>query len=230
MAAIEAGNQPSMKENTNPDQIPSNNHNDIEGQIGQKPKVEIDYLQRAQWLRAAVLGASDGLVSTASLMIGVGAVSSDVKSMIISGFAGMVAGACSMAIGEFVSVYSQRDIEVSQMKRENENRIKNGDLSDEDERNKEKLPNPLQAAGVSALSFMIGAAVPLLSASFIQVYGVRLGVVIALSSLALVIFGWVGAVLGKAPVKRSCLRVLIGGWLAMAITYGLSMLIGLTGL
>ncbi|XP_042481869.1 vacuolar iron transporter homolog 4-like [Macadamia integrifolia] len=227
----EAGNQTSVKENTNP-VIPINKHNDLEGQIGQEPKEdEIDYFQRAQWLRAAVLGASDGLVSTASLMMGVGAVRQDVKSMIISGFAGMVAGACSMAIGEFVSVYSQRDIEVSQMKRESEIRIKNeGELCNEDDSRKEKLPNPFQAAAVSALAFTIGAAVPLLSASFIQVYGVRLAVVIALSSLALVVFGWVGAFLGKAPVKRSCFRVLVGGWFAMAITYGLSRLIGIAGL
>ncbi|CAL9057831.1 unnamed protein product, partial [Musa banksii] len=77
-----------------------------------------DYSQRAQWLRAAVLGANDGLVSTASLMMGVGAVKGDAKAMIVSGFAGLVAGACSMAIGEFVSVYSQLDIEVAQRKRE----------------------------------------------------------------------------------------------------------------
>ncbi|CAI9294344.1 unnamed protein product [Lactuca saligna] len=65
---------------------------------------DIDYSQRGQWLRAAVLGANDGLVSVASLMIGVGAVKKDVKAMILSGFAGLVAGACSMAIGEFVSL------------------------------------------------------------------------------------------------------------------------------
>ncbi|VVA93456.1 unnamed protein product [Arabis nemorensis] len=64
--------------------------------------------KRAQWLLAAVLGANDGLVSTASLMMGVGAVKQDVKVMVLSG---LVAGACSMAIGEFVSVYSQYDIE-----------------------------------------------------------------------------------------------------------------------
>ena len=79
-----------------------------------------DYSKRSQWLRAAVLGANDGLVSTASIMMGVGAVKHDIKAMILSGFAGLVAGACSMAIGEFVSVYSQLDIEVAQRKREKE--------------------------------------------------------------------------------------------------------------
>ncbi|KAJ4966972.1 hypothetical protein NE237_018821 [Protea cynaroides] len=201
----EAGNQSSQKDSTNPE-IPTNNHNHVALRIDQEPKEEIDYLQRAQWLRAAVLGASDGLVSVTSLMLGVGAVKQDAKTMILSGFAGMVAGACSMAIGEFVSVYSQLDTEVSQMKRESES-------SGEEETKKENLPNPLQAAAASALAFTIGALVPLLAGSFIQVFGVRVGVVIALSSVALVVFGWLGAVLGKSPVVRSCLRVLVGGWL-----------------
>ncbi|XP_043714491.1 vacuolar iron transporter homolog 4-like [Telopea speciosissima] len=206
---LEATNQP----------VPNN---DVEKQID-----GINYIQRAQWLRAAVLGASDGLVSTTSLMMGVGAVKQDVKSMILTGFAGMVAGACSMAIGEFVSVYSQYDIELSQLKRQNETSDGKGSV---DESEKEDLPNPFMAAGASALSFVVGAVVPLLSASFIQNYKVRLGIVIAMSSLALVVFGVLGAVVGRAPLKRSCLRVLIGGWLAMAITYGLTKLIGLAGI
>ncbi|XP_008799163.2 vacuolar iron transporter homolog 2-like [Phoenix dactylifera] len=68
--------------------------------------------QRAQWLRAAILGASDGLLSTASLMLGVGSAKEDRWSMIISGVAGAVAGAFSMAVGEFVSVSMQRDMEM----------------------------------------------------------------------------------------------------------------------
>ncbi|XP_043713760.1 vacuolar iron transporter homolog 3-like [Telopea speciosissima] len=161
-------------------------------------------------------------------MMGVGAVKQDVKSMIITGFAGMVAGACSMAIGEFVSVYSQYDIEVSQLKREHKASADGKESLDEEE--KEDLPSPLRAAGASALAFVVGAAVPLLSASFIHNYKARLGVVIAMSTLALIVFGVLGGVLGKAPVKKSCLRVLIGGWLAMAITYGLTKLIGLAGI
>ncbi|KAM0063936.1 putative Ccc1 family protein [Helianthus debilis subsp. tardiflorus] len=95
-----------------------------ENQSGSKqhqmsPGEDFDFSQRGQWLRAAVLGANDGLVSVASLMTGIGAVKEDAKAMILSGFAGLVAGACSMAIGEFVSVYTQLDIEVAQMKREN---------------------------------------------------------------------------------------------------------------
>ncbi|KAI3525591.1 hypothetical protein L1887_04484 [Cichorium endivia] len=181
---------------------------------------DFDYSQRGQWLRAAVLGATDGLVSVASLMMGVGAVKEDVRAMILTGFAGLVAGACSMAIGEFVSVSSQRDVEVAQMKRDM--RIAGND----DESEKEALPNPIQAAAASALAFMLGAIMPLLAAAFIVDHKVRLGVVVATVSLALVAFGWIGAVLGRTPVAKSCFRILVGGWLAMAITFGLTKWIG----
>jgi VIT1/CCC1 family predicted Fe2+/Mn2+ transporter len=191
---------------------------------------EFDYSKRSQWLRAAVLGANDGLVSTASLMMGVGAVKEDIKVMILTGFAGLVAGACSMAIGEYVSVYSQLDIEVAQMKRGRQRGIEGGEIEEEEEGEKESLPNPLQAAAASALAFSVGAMVPLLAASFIREYKVRVGVVVGAVSLALIVFGWLGAVLGKAPAFRSVVRVLVGGLLAMAITYGLTKLIGSSGL
>nr|GEW47335.1 vacuolar iron transporter homolog 4-like [Tanacetum cinerariifolium] len=178
---------------------------------------DFDYSQRGQWLRAAVLGATDGLVSVASLMMGIGAVKQDVRAMILTGFAGLVAGACSMAIGEFVSVYSQRDVEVAQMKRDN--KIE-----------KEALPNPIQATAASAITFMLGAILPLLAAAFIVDHKVRLGVVVATVSLALVVFGWIGAFLGGTPVVKSCFRILTGGWLAMAITFALTKWIGSSAL
>ncbi|KAL5714962.1 hypothetical protein ACHQM5_016856 [Ranunculus cassubicifolius] len=188
----------------------------------EKVNDDFDYTQRSQWLRAAVLGANDGLVSIAALMIGVGSVRQDIKAMILTGFAGLVAGACSMAIGEFVSVYSQLDIELAQMKRvceESDEVIK-----------AEKLPSPAQAALASAFAFSVGAMVPLLAAVFIGDYKVRLGVVTGATTAALLVFGVVGAVLGNAPVRRSCFRVLLGGWAAMGITFGLTKLVVLTGL
>ncbi|CAI9786219.1 unnamed protein product [Fraxinus pennsylvanica] len=202
-------------------------NDDIEGQKMQEVDV-YDYSKRAQWLRAAVLGANDGLLSTSALMIGIGAVRKDVKTMILTGIAGLVAGACSMAIGEFVSVYSQYDIEVAQFKREN--RAKNVEKIIMDEAKKEKLPNPFQAAATSAFAFAIGALVPLLVAAFISDYQVRLGVVVVAVSVALLGFGGVGAFLGKVPLAKSSLRMLIGGWLAMGITFGLTKLVGSTGL
>jgi len=73
---------------------------------------------RAAWLRAAVLGANDGLISTASLMIGVAAASSTRSTILVAGIAGLTAGALSMAAGEYVSVSSQRDTEHADLARE----------------------------------------------------------------------------------------------------------------
>ncbi|KAM0008991.1 putative Ccc1 family protein [Helianthus debilis subsp. tardiflorus] len=185
-----------------------------------EPKDLFDYSKRSQWLRAAVLGANDGLVSTASLMMGVGAVKKDMKAMILTGFAGLVAGACSMAIGEFVSVYSQLDIEVAQMKRDiNRRDIVKAEV--------ENLPNPWQAAAASALAFSLGAIVPLLAVSFIKPYKMRILAVVIAVTIALAVFGWLGAALGRAPAVKSTIRVVVGGWMAMGITYGLTSLIGI---
>ncbi|KAL8171931.1 hypothetical protein V2J09_023735 [Rumex salicifolius] len=186
-----------------------------------------DYAKRAQWLRAAVLGANDGLVSTGSLMMGVGAVKSDVRAMILTGFAGLVAGACSMAIGEFVSVYSQLDIERAQMDRERRHQMGSAGVEIVAEPEEEEgLPNPFQAAAASAFSFSLGAMVPLLAAGFVSGYRVRLVAVVAAVTVALVGFGLLGAKLGKAPAARSCLRALFGGWIAMGVTFGLTKLVG----
>ncbi|KAJ4803765.1 Vacuolar iron transporter [Rhynchospora pubera] len=194
----------------------------IQTQESQNPE-EIDYSGRAQWLRAAVLGANDGLVSVASLMIGVGAVNRSSRAMIVSGLAGLVAGACSMAIGEFVSVYTQYDIELAQMKREKED--KEAGLTKEE---KENLPSPIQAAGASALAFASGALLPLLAGAFIHSWEIRLAVVCVVTTLALAGFGAAGAILGGANAKKSAVRVLLGGWVAMAISYGVLRLFALT--
>jgi vacuolar iron transporter family protein len=82
----------------------TSNENHHTGQIG--------------WLRAAVLGANDGIVSTASLLIGVAAASADHQNLILTGVAGLVAGAMSMAAGEYVSVHSQADTEKADLNRE----------------------------------------------------------------------------------------------------------------
>ncbi|KAK7400269.1 hypothetical protein VNO78_11473 [Psophocarpus tetragonolobus] len=185
----------------------------------------IDYLQRAQWLRAAVLGANDGLVSVSSLMIGVGAVKKDSKAMLVAGFAGLVAGACGMAIGEFVAVNTQYEVEIGQIKRDMDMSV-GGENDLEMEKEKRTLPNPLQATLASAVSFSIGALVPLLSASFIENYRIRLIVVVAMTSFALGVFGMVVAQLGKTHQIKSCVRFLLGGWIAMAITFGLTKLLG----
>jgi VIT1/CCC1 family predicted Fe2+/Mn2+ transporter len=79
---------------------------------------ETHYGTRSGWLRAAVLGANDGILSTASLVIGVAAASSSREPIILAGVAGLVAGALSMAAGEYVSVSSQEDLEKADLARE----------------------------------------------------------------------------------------------------------------
>jgi len=82
------------------------------------PHAERHYTQRIGWLRAAVLGANDGIVSTAALVVGVAAAQSGRTSILVAGLAGMVAGAMSMAAGEYVSVSSQSDSEKADLARE----------------------------------------------------------------------------------------------------------------
>jgi vacuolar iron transporter family protein len=80
--------------------------------------IERHRISRIGWLRAAVLGANDGIVSTASLIVGVAAANATTSSILLTGVAGLVAGAMSMAAGEYVSVYSQADTENAELARE----------------------------------------------------------------------------------------------------------------
>jgi VIT1/CCC1 family predicted Fe2+/Mn2+ transporter len=84
-------------------------------------------MERIGWLRAAVLGANDGIVSTASLVVGVAAAESSRSNIIIAGVAGLVAGAMSMAAGEYVSVSSQADTENADLARERKELAEFGD-------------------------------------------------------------------------------------------------------
>ena len=72
---------------------------------------ETHFSQRSNWLRAAVLGANDGLISTASLLMGMAAAKPDFQTLMLTGISALVAGAISMAAGEYVSVSSQSDTE-----------------------------------------------------------------------------------------------------------------------
>lgn len=80
--------------------------------------VEHHFMHRGSWLRAAVLGANDGIVSTASLVLGVAAADADPRGILTAGLAGLVGGALSMAAGEYVSVSSQKDVEDADLDRE----------------------------------------------------------------------------------------------------------------
>lgn len=205
-------------------------------------------LRRAQWLRAAILGANDGLLSTTSLMLGVGAAKEDRQLMIISGIAGAVAGACSMAVGEYVSVSTQRDIEQTTLEL-NKSNAEEAEVSTRndakiqesmgvvfsparspfmkvvaiarDDDVQEMLPNPYKASGASAAAFLCGSLFPIVSALVFSQHRIRIVAIVVVTSVALLGFGGAGARLGGSPVRISAMRVLVGGWLSMALTYGL---------
>jgi VIT1/CCC1 family predicted Fe2+/Mn2+ transporter len=93
-----------------------------------KKNVELHRTHRVGWLRAAVLGANDGIVSTASLIVGVAAAEASRNSVLVAGAAGLVAGAMSMAAGEYVSVSSQSDTESADLDREREELATDGEF------------------------------------------------------------------------------------------------------
>lgn len=100
------------------------------------------YVNRANWLRAAVLGANDGILSTTSLVIGIAAANPERSAIVLAALAGLVSGACSMGAGEFVSVSSQRDVEKADLIREN------GELHDDAEGELEELTGIYQKQGL----------------------------------------------------------------------------------
>ena len=216
---------------------------------------------RAAWLRAAVLGANDGLISTASLMVGVAGANSSRSAILVAGIAGLTAGALSMASGEYVSVSSQRDTERADLDRERselavEPEAELAELASIYERRglspalarqvavelsqHDRLPihareelgfdiatlaKPVQASAVSALSFTVGALLPVLIVAIAPASS-RLPLTVAATLIGLVILGLVGARLGGAPPLRAAIRVLIGGTLALAIALGIGRLTG----
>ena len=107
-----------------------------------RPHSEIHVVDRINWLRAAVLGANDGIISTGSLIVGVAAATALKEDMVIAGIAGLVAGAMSMAAGEYVSVSSQSDSEAAEMDRER------GELRDFPEAELRELAEIYEARGL----------------------------------------------------------------------------------
>eukprot|EP00878_Enallax_costatus_P003298 GHUV01003503.1.p1 GENE.GHUV01003503.1~~GHUV01003503.1.p1 ORF type:complete len:252 (+),score=46.60 GHUV01003503.1:331-1086(+) len=241
----------------------TNGHNepDLEQPLNDADE-HVHYSHRAPWLRAFVLGANDGLVSVASLMLGVGGATADLKTMQLSGVAGLVAGALSMACGEYISVSSQKDSEVADIEKERKQQEKGPEARhaelmelkdiyverglteelalevakeltakdvlraharDELGIDVDELANPVQACVTSATAFSMGAAVPILAGAFIAEALPRIISVAAAATVALITFGALGAGLGGAALWKGALRVLVGGWLAMGITYAIGM-------
>lgn len=221
---------------------------------------------KLNWLRAGVLGANDGIVSIAALVVGVAAATSDVPVIFLTGIAALVAGAVSMGLGEYVSVSSQRDSELSWINKERRELeefpeeelaelaqlyVDEGlspqlaqqvaeELTKKDalkahlklELNidHEDLTNPIHAAISSMLSFLAGAIFPLAAILITIAAGVNTTIAIvitfAVTLVALGLTGGIGAYIGGGPVPRAVMRVMIGGAAALAITYGIGLLIG----
>ena len=218
---------------------------------------------RVGWLRAAVLGANDGIVSTASLVIGVAAAGASRSAVLLAGIAGLVAGAMSMAAGEYVSVSSQADTERSDIARERK------ELETDVEAEQRELAaiyegrgldpalasqvsdqlmahdalgahardelgisdfaqaRPVQAAIASALSFSVGAVMPMLTVLLVpQTMVIWLVAILSLAFLA--ILGGIAARVGGARISTGVIRVTFWGALAMALTAAVGSLFGVT--
>ncbi|WP_425954565.1 VIT1/CCC1 transporter family protein [Xylanimonas sp. McL0601] len=176
----------------------------------------VSLAQRLNWLRAGVLGANDGIVSVAAVVVGVAAASASQAALLTAGLAALVGGAISMALGEYVSVSSQRDSERAHIAR--------GELvlAEED------VVSPWHAASASAAAFTVGGVLPLLSVLLVpQPWKVFLTFVVVLAALA--VAGWTAARIGGSPWLRSTARVVVGGALALGVTFGLGSLLGVTG-
>ena len=158
-------------------------------------------------LRAAVLGANDGIVSTAAVVVGVAGATSSTSAIATAGLAAVVGGAVSMALGEYVSVSSQRDSERTLGVAE------------------QHQVNPWSAAIASFLSFLLGAVLPF-AAALLTPEQWRIPSVFALTLVSLAITGALSAKLGDAPVQRAVARIIIGGTLALLATFAVGTLFG----
>ena len=196
-------------------------------------------VSRIGWLRAAVLGANDGIVSTASLIMGVASASAGTSQVLVAGVAGLVAGAMSMAAGEYVSVSSQADTEAADLARERlelqtqpeaeleelthiyvqrglsydlarqvavqltANNVLDAHARDELGIVEHMAARPIEAALTSAVTFAVGAALPLLmvvlSPSETLIYSVAIASLIFLAFL-----GAIGARAGRSSAGRRC--------------------------
>jgi VIT1/CCC1 family predicted Fe2+/Mn2+ transporter len=222
---------------------------------------EIHRVGRTGWLRAGVLGANDGLLSTASLIVGVAASGSSRSAILISGIAGLVAGAMSMAAGEYVSVSSQADTENADLARERRELasdepaeraelaaiyVGRGLTPDLAERVAQQLmahdalaahardelgltdagaARPVQAALVSALTFSVGALLPVVvAAAAPREHAAVLVMGTALVLLALL--GVAAALVGGAVVWRGALRMTFWGLLAMGVSAAIGRVVG----
>ncbi len=219
---------------------------------------------KLNWLRAAVLGANDGIVSVAALVVGVAGATDSSGFILTAGIAGLLAGALSMAVGEYVSVSTQRDSERALLAKER------WELENEPEKELEELTrlyeakglgrktaeivareltehdafgahvdvelhidpndltNPWNAAVASGASFTVGALIPLL-AVVLPPADLRIPLTFLSVLIALIVTGSLSAYAGGANKTQATIRVVLGGAFAMAVTFGIGKLFGVSG-
>lgn len=218
---------------------------------------------RLNSLRAAVLGANDGIVSTAGIVIGVAGATLDPFPILTAGIAGLTAGALSMAVGEYVSVSAQRDTERALLDIERRELAEMpeeelAELADLYVRkgldpelahqvaeqlhahdalgahaetelgiNPDELTNPWVAALSSAISFTVGSILPLI-AIVLAPQDIKIPVTVAAVVAALVLTGYLSARAGGTRISRAVARNVVGGLLAMGVTYWIGRLVGHT--
>jgi len=220
---------------------------------------------KLNWLRASVLGANDGIVSIAGLVLGVAGATNSPTAILAAGVAGIVAGAISMAAGEYVSVSSSRDTEKALLEKERyslenfpEKELKElaliyrqkgltektselvaKELSQKDvfaahahaELNIDpnNLTNPWHAAFASAGAFLLGSLIPLI-AIVIPPESIKVPVAFVSVIIALAITGILSAKAGGANITRATIRVVLGGALAMTVTYIIGRVFAVSGI
>ncbi|MGQ0630474.1 MAG: VIT1/CCC1 transporter family protein [Sporichthyaceae bacterium] len=216
---------------------------------------------RMNRLRAGVLGANDGIVSIAGLVVGVAGADAGREPIATAGLAGLAAGAVSMALGEYVSVSSQRDAERDLLAKERRElreepahelaelaaiyqakglspqtaRTVARELTAHDALaahadaelgiDPNRLTSPTQAAVASVLAFALGGALPML-AMLVAGESIRVAMTAVVVLIALAVTGFLGARLGGAAPAPAIRRVVAGGAICMALTYGLGSLVG----
>lgn len=214
-------------------------------------------------LRAAVLGANDGVVSVSSIVMGVAGANADARVISLAGLAALIAGALSMAVGEYVSVSSQSDAEKAYIALEQQRLQDNPDkelvqLASEYTKlglstktadtvareltrrdalkahlrihfnlDPDDINSPWQAAIASLLAFTAGGLVPFV-AVLISPHDIRVPVTVIAVIITLITIGTLSAKAGGARKARAVIRVVVGGVLAMAITYGVGVIFGTT--
>ncbi len=220
--------------------------------------------QRLNWLRAGVLGANDGIVSVAAIVVGVAGATSQISPILAAGVAGLLGGAISMALGEYVSVSSQSDSERALIAKERDelrdmpeeelaeltelyrqrglsdatahqvaveltaHDALSAHLSAELHIDQNDVVSPWHAAFASAVAFTTGALLPLL-AILLPPAQWRVPVTFVVVLVALAITGAISAHIGGSSRRRAVIRVVLGGALALAATYGAGVLLGATG-